>query len=375
MAVKKRIFEGIKIIEVAKVFSGPFATRMFADYGAEVIKVEHETNIDDTRHFQPLKNNWSGYYEMLNRNKKGVSLNLKNEKDLKKFYTLIKDADVFVENLTPSTKYKLKINYEILKKISPRLIYASLSGVGQDVDRKYYDVTAQAQSGLLALSGEPEKPMKISPAIVDPFAGMTLAFGIASALFFREKTEKGQYVDVSMLASAMNLLENNLVEYSVTKENPVQPGNQDNAISPFGVYKTKDSYIVVAAGNEKLWKILSQFLKKYVSFDENLFLSSTIRLKNKYILTGIIEKAFSNFTAKRLERDLSLLGIPCSRVYEMSDVYAEEENYKRKALIKITHSKLGNIVIPGKSINFSESDDMPVAEAPSIGKDNKKYGI
>lgn len=371
----KGIFEGIKIIEVAKVFSGPFATRIFADYGAEVIKIEHETSADDTRHFEPLKNNWSGYYEILNRNKKGVSLNLKDEKDLHTLYTLVKEADVFVENLTPSTKYKLKINYEILKTHNPHLIYASLSGVGQDEDRRYYDIIAQAQSGLLSLSGTKEVPAKIAPAIVDPFAGMTLAFGIASALYYSERTGKGQYVDVSMLSSAMNLLENNLTEYSVTQKNPTRPGNQDNAIAPFGVYRAKDAYIVVAAGNEKLWNILSTFLKTHVSFDETSFTSNTLRLKHKERLTTIIEKAFEHYTALDLERELFDRGIPCSRVYEMSDVANSEENFKRKALLRFNHSKLGAIIIPGKSIHFSESSETKIKEAPAIGQDNKKYGI
>lgn len=371
----RSIFEGVRIIEVAKVFSAPFAVRMFADYGAEVIKVEHHKNMDDTRHFQPLKNDWSGYYEMLNRNKKGVSLNLKDKKDLEKLYTLVKTADVFVENLTPSVKYKLKINYELLKKFNPRLIYASLSGIGQDDDRRYYDVVAQAHSGLLSLSGHPETPIKISPAIVDPFAGLMLAFGIASALFFRERTGKSQYVDVSMLSSAMNLLENNLTEYSVTKKNPVRPGNGDNAISPFGIFKAKDAYIAVAAGNEKIWGIFSAFLKKYISLDQELFQSNMLRLKNKQRLVEAVEKVFANFQVAKLERKLSDLGVPCSRINEMSDVATEEDNFRRKALIEVKHSKLGNIIVPGKSINFSEAQDLEMTEAPTIGRDNKKYGV
>jgi CoA:oxalate CoA-transferase len=373
----KNIFKGIKIIEVAKVFSGPFAARMFADYGAEVIKVEHGTNFDDTRHFQPIKDGWSGYYEILNRNKRGVALNLKDPKDLEKLHNLVKEADVFVENLTPSTKYKLKIDYETLKAKNPHLIYASLSGVGQDTDRKYYDVIAQAQSGLLSLSGTKKTPIKIGPAVVDAFSGMTLAFGIASALFYREKTGKGQNLSVSMLSSAMNLLENNLIEYSVTNKSPMRPGNQDNSVSPFGVYRTKDGYVAVAAGNDKLWGVLSKFLRSHsnVIFAEELFTTNTLRLKNQEMLTGIIEQVFSSYTSRDLESKLNLLEVPCSRVYEMSDVAAEEDNFKRKALISLDHSKLGKVVIPGKSIHFSESDNFPITEAPSIGKDNKKYGI
>lgn len=369
------IFTGIKVLDITKVFSGPFATRMLADYGAEVLKIEHEKNYDDTRHYPPLKNNWSGYYEILNRNKKGIALFLKDPADQEKLYQLVKEADVFVENLTPSTKFKLKVDYETLKAINPRLIYASLSGVGQDSNRKYYDVIAQAQSGFMSLTGHPEEPMKIGPAIIDAFAGMTLAYGIASALFYRERTQKGQYLDVSMLATGMNLLESNLIGYSLDKVDPVRPGNQDNAIAPFGVYKTQDTYIVVAAGNDAIFTALSTFLKEHTSFDESLFVNNHMRLEHKEELTKIIELVFGKFHALELEEMLSERGVPCSRVYEMSDVYGEEDNYRRKALVKIDHPLLGACVIPGVSINFSEADEVQFHAAPKIGEHDKEYGL
>ncbi len=126
---ENKIFKGIKILDLTRVFSGPYATRLFADYGAEVLKIENEKNFDDSRLFPPIKNNSSGYFELLNRNKKGISLDLKNEDDLKKFYVLCEKADIVVENYTPQTKHKLKIDYDIIKKINPEIIYASLSGV------------------------------------------------------------------------------------------------------------------------------------------------------------------------------------------------------------------------------------------------------
>lgn len=369
------IFTGVKVIDITKVFSGPFATRMLADYGAEVIKIENAKHFDDSRNYPPLKNAWSGYYEILNRNKKGISLNLNDEENLKILYTLIKDADVFVENLTPSTKNKLKIDYKILKEINPRIIYASLSGLGQGSDKKYYDVIAQAQSGLMSLSGYANDPIKIGPSVVDAFSGMTLAFGISSALFYREKTNKGQYLDVSMLSCAMNLLESNLIDYSITKKNPVRTGNLDNAISPFGAYKTKDAYIVIAAGSESLWHVLSGFLQEHDTFDENLYSSNTLRLANNNELTKIIERVFAKYSVKDLEEKLSQLKIPCSKVYEMSDVYVDKDNFQKKALLHFKHSKLGNCVIPGSSIAFSEVNDISVVEAPEIGGNNNSYGL
>jgi crotonobetainyl-CoA:carnitine CoA-transferase CaiB-like acyl-CoA transferase len=369
------IFSGIKVIDVTKVFSGPFATRMLADYGAEVIKIESEKNFDDSRSYPPLRNGWSGYYEILNRNKKGISLNLKDPDDLQTLYGLAADADIFVENLTPSTKFKLKIDYDTLKKINPKIIYASLSGLGQDTDKRYYDVIAQAQSGLMALSGYPNEPMKIGPSVIDAFSGMTLAFGIASALFHRERSGTGQYLDISMLACAMNLLEGNLIEYSVTKKNPVRAGRQDTAIAPFGVFRAKDGFIVIAAGNDTIWTLIKDFLNEYTHVDDELYATNELRLKNLQHLTGLIESVFSQYPVTDLERKLVGRKIPCTRVYEMSDVYADEHNYTSGSLLHFNHDKLGECVVPGKSINFSEGESFVIKKSPQIGDDDTHYGI
>lgn len=371
----KSIFDGVKVVDLTKVFSGPFANRILVDYGAEVLKIESQKNFDTSRNYPPLKNGWSGYYEILNRNKKGIDLDLKTPQDLAVFYSLIKEADVVVENLTPSTKQKLKIDYETLKRLNPRLIYASLSGLGQSSDRKYYDVIAQAQSGLMSLSGENDNPVKIGPSVVDAFSGMTLAFAISSALFYREKTGNGQYLDVSMLACAMNLLESNLIDYSITHKNPRKTGNQDNAISPFGVYKAADGFIVVAVGSESLWAIFSSFLSEYTQLDKELFYSNILRLENNDRLTNLIEQVFAKFTVQQLVKTLTALTIPNSKVNQMSDLIHEELLFKQGNLVRIKHSKLGDCVVPGNSVIFSEMREIGLTESPSIGRDNDKYGI
>lgn len=369
------IFSGVKVIDITKVFSGPFATRMLADYGAEVLKIETEANQDDSREFPPIKNGWSGYYELLNRNKKGIAIDLKNEDQRQNLYDLCKTADIFVENLTPSTKHKLKVDYETLKRYNPNIIYASLSGLGQTEDKKYYDVIAQAESGLLSLSGTPEMPLKIGPSVVDAFSGMTLAFSIASALFFKQETGKGQFIEVSMLGCAMNMLEHNLVEYSLTHTNPLRAGNQDTAIAPFGIYAASNGYIALAIGNDKLWQVLLGFLKQYTTIAEEHCSTNTARLANNHMLTESIEKVFANFTLTELCQKLTELNIPCSPVNTMAEVYDDEQNYLTQRLIKAHHSKLGEYVTSGKSIHFSEAEPFSLVEAPSIGQDDEAYGI
>lgn len=368
------IFSGIKVLDLTKVYSGPLATRMLADYGASVIKIEHSDAPDDSRHYPPLKNGASGYFEILNRNKDGISLNLKDKKDLDHFYQLCKSADVIVENLTPNTKTRLHIDYPTVQKFNATIIYASLSGKGQDTDEKYYDIIAQAQSGLMSLSGTKDQPMKIGPAVVDAFCGMTLAFAISSALFFRQKYGVGQNIQVSMLGAAMNLLENNLVDYSVSKKIPPRNPLTDNAIAPFGVYKTKDGYMALAAGNNVLWKKLEIFLKEYTPLDDSLFTSNQLRLEHQIELTGVIEKVFSKFTSEKLDRELSKLSLPHSKVNSMQEIFENPQFIEAGYIQKVMHPRLGEIAVPGSCISFSASKKVVYKHAPTIEQDTTEYG-
>jgi CoA:oxalate CoA-transferase len=368
----KQMFEGITILDVTKVLSGPLATRMLADYGAMVIKIEHPDRPDDSRSYPPLKNGASGYYEVLNRNKKSITLDFTKAADRETFYALSKTADVIVENLPTASKKKLGLDYETIRTINPKLIYATLTGIDPTSTRKYYDVIAQAESGLMSLIGTPENPMKIGPAVVDAFSGMTLAFAIAGALFARIQSGNGTHLTVSMLAAAMNLLEQNLIEASVTGVNPVRAGNLDTAIAPFGVYKTKDSRIVLAAGSPALWEVLASFLATHQSFEKNNFATNEDRLKNNAALTILIESVFIQYETKALLTKLTELGIPAGPVREMQDVLATPWFYESGALQKIVHPTLGTSVVPGHAIWIEGETPKSLQPAPNLGEHNDK---
>jgi CoA:oxalate CoA-transferase len=368
------IFKDIHVLDLTKVFSGPFATQMLAAYGAEVVKIETPENYDDAREFAPLINNHSGYFEILNHNKKSISLNLKDQKDKNKFYKLVEKADVIVENLTPQTKHKLAIDYITLQKINSKIIYASLSGVGQRANRKYYDIIAQAESGLMTLSGTPGNPVKIGPSVVDAFSGMTLAFAISSALYHRQKTGEGQYVDVTMLGCAMNLLEQNLIEYSINKQPPIPPGNQDTTIAPFGIYKTHDGHIALAIGNDIQWQQLKTLLEDPI-LQQDKFKTNSLRVTNNTELTTILENIFQRYTQKELGEWLSTANIPASQVETIVEVYNNKYLYNEGMLKQIQHAHLGNCVIPGTGIQFSKAPQISYEPSPEIGQNNKEYGI
>lgn len=358
------IFADLKVLDLTKVYSGPLATRYLADYGATVIKIENPLEPDPSRNFPPLKNGVSGYYEILNRGKVGLNLNLKSKSGLSKFYSLVKTADVVVENMSPNAKFNLKIDYEVLKKINPKIIYASLSGKDQKSNDRYFDIIAQAESGLMSLTGTPATFTKVGPAVIDAFGGMNLAFAISSALYYREKTGMGQNIQVSMLASSVNMLEQNIIEASITHNNPVRQGNHDNAISPFGVFKTKDGSIALAIGSERLW---TKFIETFpnTNIENPSYATNKLRLKNQSELIKDIENIFKNFNTNNLITKLTNNGLPTAKVSEMTDVLINNWFFDNNALVKYKHLKLGNIVVPGRPIIFSvNNNNIDFTESP-----------
>ncbi len=359
------MFSGVKIVDLTRVFSGPFATRLFADYGADVIKIEAPERPDDSRSFGPLKDGASGYYETLNRRKRGLRLDLTTQAGKAKLFELIKDADVVVENYRPGTKHRLGISYDDIITHNPQVILASVAGISQDHDEGYYDVIGQAESGIMSMSGYPGEPMKIGTAVVDAFSGALLAHAISSAMWYREKTGVGQWVDVSMLASALNLLENGLAEYAVHGKNPSSAGNVDAAIAPFGVYRCADGAIVIAAGNNKLWERMYDFLQRYQKAPDIDFSSNEARLDNQIELTMYVETVISKMRRAEVIGALKKIDIPVAPVQLMSDVAHDQKLFDIGALERVDHPKLGEFVTPGRAITYRAApEEVPYTFAP-----------
>jgi CoA:oxalate CoA-transferase len=354
------LFKNLTILDLTRVLSGPLATRHFADLCANVIKIEPIQG-DDTRNFPPIVDNWSGYFEVLNRNKKSLVLDLKSKEGLDKFYELCKTADVIVENFSTAVKIKLKIDYETIKAINSNIVYASLSGITNDNPRKYYDIVAQAESGLISLNnGHVNRT-----AIVDAFAGMKLAFSISSALYSREKTGVGLEVNISMLGCAMDLLEQNLIESSLTKNNPNT--EFDTAICPFGVFKTLTQDIAIGIGNESIWCNFVVLMKELGSnFRFSDYNSNEIRLRNSVLINQEIQKVFHYKTAQELQVLLDQKGIPSGIVATMLDVLNNQSNYDNNLIQRVNIPDVGEVIVPVGGIQFGNSETSNFKQAPTI---------
>ena len=256
--------KNLLVVDLTRVLVGPYCTMILSDLGARVIKIEAPEIGDDSRKFGPFIEEYSAYFMSLNRGKESIALNLKKEEDKKIFDKILSKADILVENFKPGTLEKWGYGWGDVSKKYPKLIYASASGFGQTGPLKKlpaYDMVVQGMGGLMSVTGQPNsEPTRVGTSIGDITAGLFTAIGINAALYDRQKTGKGMYIDVSMLDCQIAILENAIARYLAKNEIPKPMGSRHPSIAPFEAFKTKDSYIIIAAGNDRLFEKLCELL-------------------------------------------------------------------------------------------------------------------
>jgi crotonobetainyl-CoA:carnitine CoA-transferase CaiB-like acyl-CoA transferase len=293
---------GIKIIDTTSALSGPYATMLLGDLGAEVIKIEHPKKGDMSREFGPFIKGEGTYFLYTNRNKKSITLNLQEKRGKKILYKLIKDADIFVENYRPNIKNKLKIDYPTLQKINPRIIYCSVSGFGQTgplANRPCFDQIAQGMSGLMSVTGFPECGYtRVGVAIGDSVVAMFAAYGILAALIERERSGVGQFIETSLLGGLVAILGLQAAKYFGTGETPLQFGNDHATVAPCGTYKTKDGLLNIAVGTQRMWGNLCKLFGSEDLINNKKFKTNDDRVENRHALNEIIENNLANKTSE-----------------------------------------------------------------------------
>ena len=273
---------GLRILDLTRVLAGPFCTMMLADMGAEVIKIEQPGKGDDTRHFAPFQNGESAYYMNLNRGKQGVTLDLKGP-GREIFLDLVKTADVVVENYRPGTMDKLGLGYETLKAVNPRLVYAAVSGFGDSGPyrlRPGYDIIAQAMGGLMSTTGWPDgEPTRSGTAMADVLAGLSVTIGILAALRHRDHSGEGQKVDVALVDSVVASLEIITQIYLADGRVPERIGNRYESCYPYDSFAARDGSVVIAAANDKLWRLVCRTIEQPALADDERFDTNAKRVQ------------------------------------------------------------------------------------------------
>lgn len=364
--------EGIRVLDLTRVLAGPFATMILADMGAEVIKIEMPNIGDDSRQFGPYINEESAYFMSINRNKKSITMNLKVKESKDIFLDMVKDADIVVENYRPGTMEKLGLGYEVLKEVNPKIIYAATSGFGHTgpySKRAAYDAVVQAMGGIMSITGEAGgRPTRVGPSIGDITAGLYTAIGILAAFNYRNKTGIGQKVDVAMLDSQVSILENAVARYLVTGVNPTPIGNRHSSIVPFESFQTLDGDIMIAAGNDVLWKKLCEAIGKKEFAEDERFVTNPLRAKHYDELRPLLAEDFIKKTTKEWLGILDDFGVPNGPINNIEQVINDPQVIARDMIVEVDHPKTGKIKTIGVPIKMSETQGSIRFPAPILGE-------
>lgn len=371
----------ITVLDLTRVMAGPYCTMFLADLGANVIKIENPKGGDDTRAFPPFKNGQSLYYANINRNKKGITLNLKTEEGKKMFLELVKKADVVVENYRPGVMEKLGVGYDVLREVNPRIIYGAISGFGSYGplhERPGYDIIAQAMSGLMSLTGEEgHGPLRTGSAIGDLVAGQNLVIGILAAINARSLTGKGQRIDISLVDGLVSFLENNPLRYQVDGVQPARMGNRYPSAAPYDSFKAKDGEFVIGCGNDKLFRLLCcQVLNRPELADDPRYDSPAHRLANEGELKTIIEEWSAAYTIDEAVDMILGAGVPAAPIYDIPAVMANEHIANvREMFLDCDHPVAGHIKLNGNPVKLMDSMPRLRWAAPELGQHNEEiYG-
>jgi len=364
---------GYRVLDLSRILAGPYCTMILGDQGAEIIKVERPGSGDDTRTWgPPFAGGESAYYLCCNRNKKSIVVDLKQATGLELVRELAKVSDVLVENFTPGLMKRFGLDYETLHKLNPRLVYASITAYGQDGpyrDRPGYDMVLSAVGGLMWITGERDgNPCKVGVAITDVLTGVYASGAITSALLWRERSGKGQYLDISLLDVQVSGLANIASNYLVAGKEATRWGTAHESIIPYQVFHTKDRPIAIAVANQKLWVNFCKLLGKEDWLNDSRFESNPKRVENRESLLPLINESLSQKTCDEWMELLVAAAVPCGPVNNMQHLFADPQVRHRDMIAKVPHPTIGTLQLTGIPIKYSETPGSIRLHPPLLGE-------
>ena len=364
--------ERIKVVDLSRALAGPFAAMTLGDMGADVIKVEEPGTGDATRGFPPYWNGESTYYMSANRNKRSLTLNLDSSEGQQIVKQLVSDADVLIESFRTGAMEKWGIGWETLRGLNPRLIYCAVSAVGRDgpdKDRAGVDLLMQAYAGLMSITGEADgEPVRTGTSVVDLTTGANAAQGILAALYVRERTGKGQRVDVSLLGAVVSWLSYHAVAYFGTGELPPRMGSRHPSVAPYGAFPTKDGYLVVAVALDSSWKRFCRALEREDLIDDPRFAKNPLRIKNRIELEALITVELSSRSAPEWAAIMDRHGVPCSPINSIDTVLALPQVLQQELVIELPREDIPDLRMPGIAIKLSETPGTARLPPPRLGE-------
>lgn len=369
--------EGIKILDLSWILSGPFCTMVLADMGAEVIKVERPEWGDLGRGNGPFISGESSYFLSINRGKKSLTLDLQKEKGKQVFLKLVRQADAVVENFTPGTMERLGLDYPVLSGVNSRIILASISGFGQsgpNKDKPALDVIVQAMGGVMSITGEPGRP-PVRPGVSygDIIAGLYCVIAILGVLQERSRSGKGQAIDISMLDCQVAVLENAFARYFATGEVPGPLGTRHPVFTPFQAFRSKDGYVVVAlvGGVSNQWPLFCAIAGLIELIDDPRFQDGWSRTQHYAELQPVLAKAMRKKTTQEWLNELSAVGIPCGPLNNIARVAGDPQVLHRGMITEVNHPRLGKVRMVNTPVKLSRTPARVEKSAPDLGQDTR----
>ena len=356
----------LRVLDLSRVRAGPVCARHFADFGADVIKVETagDEDLGGARHGSDFQN--------LHRNKRSIAIDLKSPAGKKVFLSLVKTADVVIENYRPDVKDRLGIDYASLKAINPRIILASISGFGQDGpyrDRPGFDQIAQGLCGIMSVTGfAGQGPMRAGAAVADVTAGLQAALGIMTAIVERETTGEGQWVQSNLLQAGLTLLDFQAARYTMDGQVPPQVGNDHPTSMPTSAYRTADGFINVAAAGSAIWKRLCDAIGRPDLMSDPRFASAHGRSSNRTALADEINAVLATRPSLEWVESLNAAGVPCGPIHAMDEVFADAQVRHLNAAVAVEHPTLGTLTILNQAIKLSRTPGAVVTATPERGE-------
>jgi len=360
----------LRIVDLTRVRAGPTCVKQFADFGADVIKIESPPGVDPNEDMGGPR--LGPDFQNLHRNKRAMTLNLKLPEGREILRQLVRTADVVVENYRPDVKSRLGCDYESLKAINPRIILASISGFGQDGpyrERPGFDQIAQGMSGLMSVTGAPgEGPMRTGAAIADVTAGLLAALGIMTALLEREASGEGQWVQSSLLQAGIALMDFQAARYLVAGEVPAQVGNDHPTSMPTSAYRTADGYINVGASGDGMWAKAARATGRPDLLERPEFKSPADRARNRVALNAELNAAFAKKASAEWIAILNEAGVPCGPIYSVDQVFADPQVEHLGAAAPVKHPQLGEVKLVNQPVKLSRTPAVLAAPTPELGE-------
>ncbi len=368
--------EKIKVVDLTRTLAGPFCTMMLGDMGADVVKIEEPERGDETRGWTPFWNGESTQFVSFNRNKRSVSVNLKEPEGIEIVQSLARDADVMIESFRAGALERMGLGYDAIRELKPDIIYCSISGYGRTgpmAQKPGYDLLIQAYSGLMNLTGDPDgMPMRVGFSLVDLFTGM-MAFGsIMTALYHREQTGQGQWVEAALLDGQVSALSYHAAAYLATQVEPQRMGSGHPSLVPYQSFPAADGFFIVGVANQGLWQRFCNALERPDLMEDPRFVTNDDRVAHRAECIETLSEIFRAKPAAHWVEIISDAGVPCGPINRVSEVVQDPQVLARSMMVDIPHPKVPDLRVTGSPLKLSETPPSVRHHPPLLGQHNEE---